>query len=125
VAKEPSRKYLIAASGQNVSADRRDFQCDENQQKFNRAGQQAHAHCAKDNQRVVLALVVAILRQRVQREQQHHQHKPADKRVEEDCEGAGLDRVIKAGAHRQSKLPQAGPEGKHGSGCRNPAQRTP
>ncbi len=100
---------VLAVAGQNIGGDGGDFQRDEDQQQLDRAGQQAHSHRAEDDERVELALMMAVFGQGVEREQQRHQHDAADEHVEEDGEGAGLDRAGEAGSFRQGKLPQAGP----------------
>ncbi len=114
---------VLAIAGQNVGGDGGDLQRDEDQQQLDRAGEQAHADRAKDDQRVELALMMAVFRQGVEREQQSHQHDAANQHVEEDGKGAGFDGAVEAGSHGQGKLPQAGPQGEGGSDGRNPAQR--
>ena len=88
-------------TSQNVGGNGRDFESDKNQQQLHRTGQQAHPHRAEDDQRIELALVMAVLRQCIQREQQGHQHNAADQHVEEYRKGAGLNRRVEAGPLRQ------------------------
>ncbi len=71
-------------------------------EQLDRAGEQAHADGAEDDERVELALVVAVFGQGVEREQKRDENDAADEHVEEDGEGAGLD-----GA-RRSRFPRAG-----------------
>ena len=96
-----SASGVLAVAGQNIRSYGRDLQRDEDQQQLDRAGEQAHAHRAEDNQRVELALVVALFRQCVQREQERYQNDAADEHMEEDREGTGLHRAGEAGAHGQ------------------------
>ena len=58
----------------------------------------------KTIKRIKLALVMAVFRQRVEREQQRHQHDAADQHVEEDGEGAGLDRAEETGSNWKREL---------------------
>ena len=115
---------VLAPAGKNVCGDGGNFECNKDDEQLNGGGEQAHADRAKDDERVELALMVGVLRERVEREQQCHEHDAADKDVEEDCEGAGFDRGVKAGSFGQGKLPQAGPKGDRGSQCCDPTQRT-
>jgi hypothetical protein len=115
---------VLAVTNQNIGRDGGYLQRDEDQQQLDRAGEQAHSHRAEDDQRVELALMVALFGERVQREQQSYQHEAADQHVEEDGEGAGLDGAGEAGSHRQGNLPEAGPQREGGSEGGHPAQRT-
>ena len=93
-------------------------------QQLDGAGEQAHADCAEDDERVELALMMGVLGQRVEREQQSHENDAADEDVEEDGEGAGFDGGEEAGSFRQGELPEAGPEGDGGSDGGDPAERS-
>ena len=84
---------LFAVAGQNIGGDGGDFQCDKDQQQFDCAGEQAHADSAKDDQRVVLALMMAVFGQCIHCEKQSNEYDAADENVKEDGERAGLDRV--------------------------------
>ena len=102
---------VLAVAGEDVGGDGRDFESDEDDEQLDGAGEQAHADCAEDNERVELALMVAVFGERVEREQEGHENDAADEDVEEDGEGAGFDGGEEAGSFRQGKLPEAGPEG--------------
>ena len=67
---------LLAVAGKDVGGDGRDFKRDEDDEQFDGAGEQAHADCAEDDERVELALMVAVCGQRVEREQQRDQNNP-------------------------------------------------
>ena len=56
---------LLAVPGEDVGGDRGDFESDEHEEQFHGAGEQAHADCAKDNERVELALMVAVFGKRI------------------------------------------------------------
>jgi len=62
-----------------------------NHEQFDGAGEKAHADGAENDERIELALVVAVLRQRIEREQKGHENDAADEDVEEDGEGAGFN----------------------------------
>ena len=82
---------MLAVAGEDVGGDGGDFEGDEDDQQLDGGGEQAHADCAEDDERVVLALMMGVLGQRVEREQQRHENDAADEDVEEDGEGAGFD----------------------------------
>ena len=115
---------LLAVAGEDVGGDGGDFEGDEDEEQLNRAGKQAHADGAEDDERVELALVMARLGQSVEREQEGYEDDATDEDVEEDGEGAGFDGGEEAGSLRQGELPEAGPEGERGSDGGDPAERT-
>ncbi len=82
---------LFPVTGKDVGGDRGDFEGDEDHEQLDGAGEQAHANSAEYDERVILALVVAVLRQRIEREQEGDENDAADEDVEEDREGAGFD----------------------------------
>ena len=106
---------LFAVAGENVGGDRGNLKRNENDEELDGAGEQAHADRAKDDERVKLALVVAVFGQRVEREKQSHEHDAADENVEEDGKGAGFDGAEEAGALRKRKLRKAAVDGQGGS----------
>src|SRR4051812_6624434 len=81
---------LLAVSGENVGGDRGDFESDEYDEEFGGGGQEAHADGSEDHECVVLALVVAVFRKSVEREEQSDDDNAANEHVKEDSEGAGL-----------------------------------
>ena len=101
---------VLAIAGEDVGGDGGDFESDEDDEQLDGGGEQAHADGAEDDERVVLALVMAVFRQRVEREEEGDEDDAADEDVEEDGEGAGFDRGEEAGSFGQGKLPEAGPE---------------
>ena len=60
---------LLAVAGEDVGGDGGDFESDEDDQQLDGAGEQAHADGAEDDERVVLALVMAVFGEGVEREQ--------------------------------------------------------
>ncbi len=67
---------LLAVTGEDVGGDRRDFEGDEDHEQLDGAGEQAHADGAEDDERIKLALVMAVFGQRVEREQGHTRTMP-------------------------------------------------
>ena len=115
---------MLAPAGKNVGGDGRDFEGDEDDEQLDGGGEQAHADGAEDDERVKLALMVGVFRERVEREQERDENNAADEDVEEDGEGAGFDGGEEAGSFGQGKLPEAGPKGGCSShGC-DPSKRT-
>ena len=53
---------LLAVAGKDVGGDGGDFEGDEDDEQLDGAGEQAHADGAEDDERVELALMVAVLR---------------------------------------------------------------
>ena len=114
---------LLAVAGQNVSGDGGDFERDEDEQQLDGPGEQAHADCAEDDESIEFALVVAVCRERIERDEQRDEDDAADEHMEEDGEGAGLDGAVEAGSRGKRELPEAGPEGERGADGGDPAQR--
>ena len=78
-------------------------------QQLDCPGEQAHADSAKDDERVKLALVVAVFGQRVEREQQGHEDDAADEDVEEDGEGTGFDRARRSRFRQEERAARGSP----------------
>ncbi len=68
--------------------------------------------------------MVAVFRQRIERQKQGNENDAANEHVKEDGEWTRLDGAEEAGSSGQRELPKAGPQGKGGSERGNPAQRT-
>ena len=133
VAKEPSRKYLSAASGplrvafadagHDVGGDRGYFQSDEDQQQFGGGGHEQHAGRAEDDQRKELALVIGRALHGVERDEQGDQDDSADHYMKEGAEGVGLHQAAVGGPGYEQLLLKAGKErGKHSENGQ-PSQR--
>src|SRR5262245_58173833 len=69
---------LLAVSGEDVGGDGGDFESDEDDEEFGGGSEQTHTDCAEDHESVVLALVMAVFRQGIKREQQGHDDNAAD-----------------------------------------------
>jgi len=106
---------LLAIPSEDVGRDGGDFESDEDDEQFGGGCEETHADCAEDHQRVVLALVMAVFGECVEREKQRNDDDAADEDVEEDGEGAGLDGAGVAGAHWKRELPDAAEVGNAGA----------
>ncbi len=106
---------VLAPAGEDVRGDGGDFEGDKGDEKLDRAGEQAHADCAEDDERVKLALMVRVRREGVDGEQEGHENNAANEDMEKNSEGAGFNGREEAGSFRQGKLPHACPEGDGGS----------
>ena len=116
---------VLAVAGEDVGGDGGDFESDEDDQQLDGAGEQAHAHGAEDDEREVFALVVAVFRQSIEREQEGDQDDAADEDVEEDSEGAGFDGAEEAVPVRKAELPEASPQGDGGADGGDPTEWPP
>ena len=113
---------MLAVAGEDVGGDGGDFERDEDDEQLDGAGEQAHADCAEDDERVVLALMMGVLGQSVEREQEGDENDAADEDVEEDGEGAGFDGASRSRCLRAGKAARGWPRGRSWFRWRRPSR---
>ncbi len=112
----------LAEAGEDVGRDGGDLEADEDHEELDRAGHEHHAGGAEEEEGEVLAGVVGVAFEVVERAEQGDKDDGCDEEVEEDGEGVDLDGAEEGVDGSKAELIPAGEAGGEGAEDGEPAE---